>query len=75
MARITRKELKSDKFALEIGQTVTFFEDHRQEFFRYGWIALAVVAIVLGYSWYARHQHAVCPQYRILGYTVELETE
>ncbi len=57
MARITRKELKSDKFALEVGQTVTFFEEHREVLFRYGWIALAVVAVVLGYRFYARNQH------------------
>ena len=41
MSRITRKELKTDKFALEIGHTVTFFEEHRQEIIRYGGVALA----------------------------------
>jgi len=58
VARITRKELKSDKFALEVEHTVTFFEEHREVFFRYGWIALAVGVLVLGYSFYARRQHA-----------------
>jgi predicted negative regulator of RcsB-dependent stress response len=58
VARITRKELKTDKFALEVGQTVNFFEEHRQEIIRYGGIAAAVVLLVLGYSAYARHQHA-----------------
>ena len=46
MARITRKELKSDKFALEVGQTVSFFEEHRQEILRYGAIALGVAVLV-----------------------------
>ena len=58
MARITRKELKSDKFAQEVGLTVTFFEEHKQEILRYGAIALAVAVLVVGYSVYSGHQHA-----------------
>jgi predicted negative regulator of RcsB-dependent stress response len=58
VARITRKELKSDKFAQEVGLTVDFFEEHREELVRYGGIALAVIALVAGYMVYARHQHA-----------------
>ena len=40
MARITRKELKTDKFALEVEHTVTFFEEHQKEIVRYGGIAV-----------------------------------
>jgi predicted negative regulator of RcsB-dependent stress response len=58
VARITRKELKSDRFAQEVGLTVTFFEEHKQEIVRYGAIGLAVAVLVVGYSVYARHQHA-----------------
>jgi tetratricopeptide (TPR) repeat protein len=58
VARITRKELKTDKFAFEVGQTVTFFEEHRQEIVRYGGIGLAVLVLIAGYVVYARHQHA-----------------
>jgi uncharacterized membrane-anchored protein len=58
VARITRKELKSDKFALEVGNTVTFFEEHKQDIVRYGAIVLAVAVLVGGYSIYARHRHA-----------------
>lgn len=57
MARITRKELKSDKFAFEVEQTVTFFEEHRKDAIRYGAIALAALLLILGYSVYARHRH------------------
>ena len=57
MARITRKELKSDKFALEVEHTVTFFEEHKKEIIRYGAIALGVAVLLVGYSTYARHQH------------------
>jgi predicted negative regulator of RcsB-dependent stress response len=58
VARITRKELKTDKFALEVEQTVTFFEEHRKELIRYGGIALGVVLLLIVYSIYSRHQHA-----------------
>lgn len=59
MARITRKELKTDRFALEVGHTVTFFEDHQKELIRYGAGAIAVILLIIGYTWYSRHQHAV----------------
>jgi predicted negative regulator of RcsB-dependent stress response len=58
VARITRKELKSDKFALEVEQTFSFFEEHQKEIIRYGGIALAVVALILAYMGYQRHQKA-----------------
>ncbi len=58
MARITRKELKTDKFALEVEQTVTFFEEHQQQLLRYGGIALVVVLLLVGYMFYSRHQQA-----------------
>jgi len=59
VARITRKELKTDKFALEVGHTVTFFEEHRQELYRYGVAALVVAALIAGYSIYAGREHVV----------------
>lgn len=58
MARITRKELKTDKFAFEVGQTVTFFEEHQKEIMRYGAVALGVVALIIAFMVYSRHQHA-----------------
>jgi predicted negative regulator of RcsB-dependent stress response len=57
VARITRKELKTDKFALEVEHTVTFFEEHQQEIYRYGGILLAVIVLIAGYTLYSRHQH------------------
>jgi predicted negative regulator of RcsB-dependent stress response len=59
VARITRKELKTDKFALEVGHTVTFFEDHQKELLRYGAGGVAVILLIIGGFWYSRHQHAV----------------
>ena len=62
MARITRKELKTDKFALEIEHTVTFFEEHRREIVRYGGAGLAVVLIALGIWFFSARQHAAREQ-------------
>jgi predicted negative regulator of RcsB-dependent stress response len=62
VSRITRKELKTDKFALEIGHTVTLFEEHRKDIIRYGAIALAVLLILAGYVWYSRRQHSARQQ-------------
>ena len=62
MARITRKELKTDKFALEVEQTVTYFEEHRTEVLRYGAIAVVLGLIVAGIFMYRSHQRAIRQQ-------------
>ncbi|MBZ5620819.1 MAG: tetratricopeptide repeat protein [Acidobacteriia bacterium] len=58
MPRITRKELKTDRFALEVGNTVTFFEEHQKELVRYGAGVIVVVLLIIGYSMYSGRQHA-----------------
>ncbi len=62
MARITRKELKSDKFAQEVGLTVTFFEEHQKEIVRYGAIVAVAGLLLAGYLYYQRKQHGVREQ-------------
>ena len=62
MARITRKELKTDKFALEVEQTVTYFEEHRTEVLRYGAIAAVIVLLVVGIMIYRNRQSATREQ-------------
>jgi predicted negative regulator of RcsB-dependent stress response len=62
VSRITRKELKSDKFALEVEHSITFFEEHKKEISRYGTIALAVAVLIVGYSIYSRHEHSAREQ-------------
>ena len=62
MARITRKELKSDKFALEVEHGLSFFEEHQQEIIRYGAIVLAIVAILFAVRTYRGHQAALREQ-------------
>jgi predicted negative regulator of RcsB-dependent stress response len=62
VARITRKELKTDKFALEVEQTVTYFEEHRTEVLRYGAIAVVVALLVVGIFVYRNHQRSIRQQ-------------
>lgn len=51
MDRLTRHELKSDKFVEEVGHTLEYVEEHRTQLYRYGAIALAVILLVAG-GWY-----------------------
>jgi predicted negative regulator of RcsB-dependent stress response len=57
VSRITRKELKSDKFALEVGHGISFFEHHKSEAVKYGAIAIGVIVLTVGYTIYQRGQH------------------
>ena len=57
MDRITRKDLKTDKFALELGHTVTFFEEHQKEIARYSGIAVVAAVLISGWVVYRGHQH------------------
>lgn len=56
MDRITRKELKQDRFALEVGHTLDFLGEHRAQAIRYGAIALVVVLLVGGFFTWRRYQ-------------------
>jgi predicted negative regulator of RcsB-dependent stress response len=62
VARITRKELKTDKFAQDVGLTVTFFEEHQKDVVRYGGIGVAVALLVAGFAIYQRQEHAARQQ-------------
>jgi len=55
--RLTRKELKKDKFALEVGHTVEFLETHRRQLIRYGAIAVAAILVAAGLFYYILRQH------------------
>jgi predicted negative regulator of RcsB-dependent stress response len=59
VARITRKELKTDRFALEVENTVTFFEEHQKDLIRYGVGGVVVILLIIGGIWYSKHQHAL----------------
>jgi predicted negative regulator of RcsB-dependent stress response len=47
--------LKHDRFVEQVGQTVEFASEHRQQFVRYGTVAVAVLVIALGVYWYMRY--------------------
>lgn len=59
VSRITRKELKSDQFALEVEHTFSFFEEHRAEVIRYGAIAAGVIVLIVAFLLYSRHAATV----------------
>jgi len=56
VSRITRKELKSDKFALEVEHGLSFFEEHKNQTVKYGAIAIGVIILAGGFMFYERSQ-------------------
>ncbi len=59
MDRITRKELKSDRFALEVQHSIQVVSDHRQQLIRWGTVAAVVAILVIAVVLYRNHEHAV----------------
>jgi predicted negative regulator of RcsB-dependent stress response len=57
--RLTRKELKTDRFALEVGNIVDYLSEHRREAIRYGIAAAVVLVVVFGIFFQRRHQQGV----------------
>ena len=57
--RITRKELKADKFAVEVEHTVDYVAHHRSQVVRYGVIAIVAVAAAIGIYFYRQHEHGI----------------
>jgi predicted negative regulator of RcsB-dependent stress response len=56
---VNRKQLKGDKFAQEVGATVSWMDEHKDLLIRYGAIALVVVLIAGGIHFFVRHQSDV----------------
>jgi predicted negative regulator of RcsB-dependent stress response len=56
--RITRRELKTDKFAVEVEHSVEFVAEHKKQVMMYGAIAVAVALIVAGIVYYRDRQHS-----------------
>lgn len=57
MDRLTRKELKTDKFAQEVEHTVEYVGEHRRQVTLYGGLALAVVLMAAAAYFYRNYQH------------------
>ena len=62
MDRITRKSLKDDKFAAEVGHSVEYISGHRQQVLRYGGIAAVVLALAIGIFFYRQHRKTLVHQ-------------
>ncbi len=56
MDRLTRKDLKHDRFVEEVGHTVEFLGEHRRQAIRIGAAALVVMALVAGFLAWRRYQ-------------------
>lgn len=56
MDRLTRKELKTDRFALEVGNILDYLSVHRREAIRYGAVAAIVLVAAIGIFFYRKHQ-------------------
>jgi hypothetical protein len=69
-SHLTRKELKQDKFAVEVEHTVDFFAVHRQKLMQYGG-AVVVVALIVAGVFYYRNSQAAAHQ-RVLGEAIAL---
>jgi predicted negative regulator of RcsB-dependent stress response len=57
--KLTRKELKSDKFALEVQHSVEYVAEHRRQMIQWAVPAVAAVLIVIGIFYYRSYQHNV----------------
>ena len=58
MDRITRHDLKTDKFVEEVAHSVEYLEGHRSQVVRYGAIGLAVLVAAGGIWWFMQNRKA-----------------
>ena len=59
MDRLTRKELKSDRFALEVQHSVEYVAEHRRQVVRWASIGGAVVLLIVGVFVYRNYERGV----------------
>lgn len=59
MDRLTRKELKSDRFALEVQHSVEYVAEHRRQVVQWSVIGVAAVLIVVGFFVYRSYERNV----------------
>jgi hypothetical protein len=62
VAALTRKDLKTDRFAQEVGHTVEYVGEHRRQIVRYGAAALAVILLATALYFYRQRQHTARQQ-------------
>lgn len=59
MDRLTRKELKSDRFATEVQHGVEYVNEHRKQLIRWISIGAGLLVAILAVYLYMQHQHTV----------------
>ncbi len=59
MDRLTRKELKTDKFAAEVGEVLDFLEEHRRQATIAGIAIVALLVAAVGGYYYTKRQHSI----------------
>jgi hypothetical protein len=57
--RLTRKELKTDKFAQEVTHSLTYVGEHRKQAILYGGGGVALVLLIAGVFYYRNHTNQV----------------
>jgi predicted negative regulator of RcsB-dependent stress response len=57
--RLTRKELKSDRFAQEVQHSIQVVSEHRQQLTRWGTVAGVVAILVVAVFLYRNHEHTL----------------
>ena len=59
LARLTRKELKSDRFALEVQHSVEYVSEHRRQLTLWGGIGAAAAILIAAFFLYRNYEHGV----------------
>lgn len=59
MDSVHRKHLKHDKFVEQVGHSVEYAAEHRDQMMRWGAAALAVLVVAAGVYWFFSYQHRV----------------
>jgi predicted negative regulator of RcsB-dependent stress response len=60
--RLTRKELKTDKFALEVGHTVDWAAEHRKQLVLYGSVVAALIVVAVAVYAFLQYRNGVREQ-------------
>ena len=58
MARLSRKQLKQDRFVEEVGQSVVYVSSHRKQLLIWGGGAIALIIAIVSYAGYRRTRAA-----------------
>jgi TolA-binding protein len=72
--KLTRKELKSDRFALEVQHSVDFVSEHRRQVIRWISIGAGVAVLLVAIYLYRQHEHSVRQELLATAFRIENAT-